>query len=268
MWNHNERPMPIPSELTSITYRLLEALDGLTHGVFTRHGGVSLPPYATLNTAWTNGDRPEHVNENLLRIKRFLGFDHLVSSPQVHGTEIQVVDESLLETRDPGRPFVPAPPGDALVTRLPGVGLMIKIADCQAVFLVDPDKRVVANVHCGWRGSVKKILPKTVRFLKERFGCDPRRLIAAVSPSLGPCCAEFVNHRRELPPSFLPFRTAPNFFDFWAISRRQLMDAGLLPQRIEIAGRCTVCEAQDFFSYRRERITGRMAAVVGRRRET
>jgi hypothetical protein len=244
------------------TFENLSKVPGLVHGVFTRHGGVSKPPYHTLNTALNNGDSREAVLENLLRVKKALGIPKLASSQQVHGDLIQVVDGSLLRGENGADVAVPTP-CDALATRLGGIGLMIKIADCQAIFLVDPVERVVANIHSGWRGSVIDLPVKAVHFLKERFGCIPGNLLAAVSPSLGPCCAEFIHYQRELPPSFLQFQVKPEYFNFWEITRKQLTGAGVRPEHIEIAERCTVCESEHFFSYRGERTTGRMAAVIG-----
>ncbi|MGV8050769.1 MAG: polyphenol oxidase family protein [Anaerolineaceae bacterium] len=249
------------------SFRLLTEVPGLLHGVFTRHGGVSRPPYAALNVGWSNGDSPESVRENLHRVKREIGVGLLASGLQVHGDAIHVVDEEAIEKASPGSDMLLMPPGDALVTKLRGVGLLIKIADCQAIFLVDPVREVIANVHCGWRGSVQDLPVKVVRFLQERFGCNPRDILATISPSLGPCCAEFRNYREELPESFHPFQVRPLYFDFWALSRRRLTDAGLRPEHIETAHRCTACNTHDFFSYRGEGATGRMAAVLGWREE-
>ncbi len=241
----------------------LSRVPGLVHGIFKRHGGVSLPPYAALNVAWNNGDNPRFVHENLSRIEKDLGLDCLAAGRQVHGDRILLVDENALGRAETRGHLVITPPGDALVTRLRGVGLLIKIADCQAVFLVDPVQNVVANVHCGWRGSVQELPAKVVRFLRDRLGCRPEDLLAAVSPSLGPCCAEFRNYRTELPASFAAYQAAPLHFDFWAVTRGQLEEAGVRSDRIEIAQVCTVCESRDYFSYRGEKVTGRNAAVIG-----
>lgn len=260
----NALQLPIP-----LGFDLLSKVPGLAHGVFTRHGGVSRPPYATLNTAWNNGDSPDAVRENLMRINDALAFSRLVTSPQVHGDTIRSIDEEALLRAEKRFPILVTQPGDALVTCLRGVGLVIKIADCQAIFLVDPTRRVVANVHSGWRGSGLNLAGKTVQFLKDRFGCHPGDILATVSPSLGPCCAEFRNYRNELPEEFFPYQVKPLHFDFWAIARRQLTEAGIEPEHIEIAGRCTVCETEDFFSYRGEKpSTGRMAAVIGWKPDT
>lgn len=245
----------------------LETVPGLVHAVFTRHGGVSRPPYATLNAGLSNGDSPEAVSENLRRIAAWIGLDTLVATPQVHGSRVLVVDEVFLhETRwrhENGIRLAVGPQADAMVTASRGVGLMIKIADCQAVFLVDPVRRVVANVHCGWRGSVQNILAETVRVMQDRFKTDPADLIAAISPSLGPCCAEFRHFEREIPRALWTFQVRPTYFDFWAVSRHQLTACGVLPENIHTAGECTVCRPDKYFSYRGEKTTGRMAAVVG-----
>lgn len=250
-----ERPVPI-------LFDSFRSVSGLAHGVFTRHGGVSPAPFDSLNVAINCGDSPDAVRENLLRIRAVLGGPQLVFSRQVHGNTVNLVDEALLEQNPPDAPFVQAPPGDALVTGLRGVGLMIKVADCQAVLLVDPVRQVIANAHCGWRGSVQDLAGKTVQVMRQRFGSDPRDLLAGVSPSLGPCCGEFIHFEKELPRAFHAYQARPHHFDFWAITRAQLQSAGLLPEHIEIAGRCTKCETGDFFSYRGERITGRMAVAL------
>jgi hypothetical protein len=256
----------VVESLSVTSFPIIAAIPQLRHGVFNRHGGVSRPPYDSLNVAWTNGDQQEAVRENLRRVKESLGVDELLAAPQVHGDTITIIDENSLPPVDPHLPVRITAPADALVTGLRGVGLLIKVADCQAVFLVDPVRQVVANIHCGWRGSVQGILGKVVALLERRFQSRPVDLLATISPSLGPCCAEFRSYHRELPPSFLPFKIGDNHFDFWAISRWQLEQAGLRPEHIEVSTHCTVCGTDRFFSYRAARVTGRMAAVVGWRR--
>ncbi len=243
-------------------FETLSKVSGLVHSVFSRHGGVSRPPFGTLNVSSGVGDRTEAVRENLARIKSALKLEQMVQMSQVHGDTIRVIDADALAGADFVPPVLAVGSGDALVTGLEGVGLMIKTADCQAVFLVDPVRKVIGNVHCGWRGSVQSILPKTVELMARRFGSRPSELLACISPSLGPCCAEFRNYRTELPAAFLPFQSKPDYFDFWAISRMQLATAVLLAENIEIAGKCTMCGTGDFFSYRGEGKTGRMAAVL------
>lgn len=225
------------------------------YGIFNRHGGVSPPPFDSLNVSYGVGDEMENVRANRELIKKRLGLNHLISARQVHGSEVLVIDK---------------PPGkdmemtgyDAFISNVPGVGLMVQQADCQAVLLYDHSNKVVANIHCGWRGSVTNIIGTTIDTMKNVFGTDPAGILAGVSPSLGPCCGEFVNYQRELPPDFDTFQVKPYYFDFWAISRCQLEAKGVIPANIAIAGSCTVCDPQ-WFSYRREGKTGRFCSVIG-----
>jgi len=219
----------------------------LRHGVFTRQGGVSGPQGQELNLAFGEADSPENVAANLGRAEAALGLPPAAFVRQSHGAEILTV-----RPEDRYRPRAPkeARPGyDALLAPAPGPALLVRVADCQAVLLYDPDSRALALVHNGWRGSVQNILGRAVAALAEA-GVPPARLKAAISPSLGPCCAEFVNHQDELPPGFLPFMVREKFFDFWAISRSQLIEAGLREERLETAGICTRC-TPEFYSYRR-----------------
>ncbi len=192
---------------------------------------------------------------NRALIREELGLARLVSAHQVHGNSILLVDW-LPKTDEEHAGY------DALMTNIPEVGLMIQQADCQAIMLYDPEHGAVANIHSGWRGSVANIIAKTVVAMTAAYGTKPSALVAGISPSLGPCCGEFVNYRSELPLAFHVYQTQPNHFDFWAISRDQLRDTGVRLEQIEIAGRCTVCGG-DYFSYRRDKVTGRFASVIG-----
>ena len=131
--------------------------------------------------------------------------------------------------------------------------------------LYDPVRRVAANVHCGWRGQVQNVLGLAVRRLGAIFGSRPQDLRAAIGPSLGPCCAEFRHFRRELPPEFWPYQVRPTYFDLWRLSRDQLLAAGLAPAHLDHAALCTRCLSRDFYSYRRDRTTGRQGAVIALR---
>lgn len=229
------------------------------YAMFDRHDGVGAAPFASLNGSYGVGDDRAAVAANRARIKDALNLSCLVSARQVHGDAIHCLD------RHPGADLE-VDGVDALVTGLAEVGLMVQHADCQAVLLFDPKRRVIAAIHSGWRGSVLDILGRTVRLIVSRYHSRAEDLLAAISPSLGPCCSEFVNHRDELPPHFLRFRTGENHFDFWRISREQLIAAGLRPASISIAGVCTSC-SDDYFSYRRARregdgVTGRNCSVV------
>ncbi len=238
---------------------LLAARPEVVHGFFTRQGGVSTGAYHSLNVSLAVGDRRESVSRNLGRMQQALGLDCLAGAAQVHGGRAAVItsaSQALLSD---------IPEVDILVTTVPGLGLLIKQADCQAVMFYDPANRVVANVHCGWRGQIQQILREAVSLLQARFGTRPADLYAAVGPSLGPCCAEFRNFRQEFPPPLWTYQVRPTYFDLWRLSRDQLAAAGLSPARLDLAGLCTHCGADDFFSYRRDGVTGRQGAIIALR---
>ena len=236
-------------------YSFFTHMPALSAVTFSRHGGASETPYYSRNVGLHVGEDESRVLRNRALIKEELGLVRLVSARQVHGDSI--LNVNWLPEAD-----VELAGHDALMTNIPEVGLMIQQADCQAVLLYDPEHGAVANIHSGWRGNVANIIAKTVAAMAKAYDTRPDALHAAISPSLGPCCGEFINYRTELPPAFHAYQTQPNHFDFWAISRDQLRDAGVRLAQIEIAGCCTVCN-EDFFSYRREGLTGRFASVIG-----
>lgn len=215
---------------------------GAAHAVFTRWGGHGQGDFSALNLGLLVGDHPETVAMNRTLVKEALGCRHLATARQVHGTNIQVVDD-LAEDQE-------IPDCDALVSTTPGIGLLIQQADCQAVLLHDPVRRVVAAAHVGWRGSVVGLPTLLVDFLRLHLGCKPADLHALISPSLGPCCAQFVNFRDELPPELHGYNDGRDYFDFWRITRDQLHEAGVQRPKIETSGICTMCST-DYFSHRR-----------------
>ena len=156
--------------LDLLAFQELEALPNLLHGVTTRQ--IDLAAAGT------------QAGPNLERLRRALGLRRLVWVRQVHGTHIVPVN---------GEEALPAAQADGLATDRPGVGLLIKQADCQAVILAAPQRGVIANLHAGWRGNAAGMPGKGVEFLAQRYGVEPNDLYAAVSPSLGACCGEFVN---------------------------------------------------------------------------
>lgn len=252
--SHDSKHYP----LVAFRFPLLRGVPGVRHRVFSRRGGISPSPFDSLNVSASTGDGPLHVAGNLRRIKDVLRAESLVLVRQVHGSRILEVGE-----RPPSEVFE-AGEADALMTRSPWAGLLVKLADCQGVLLYDPGKRVLALVHNGWRGSVQNLLGKTVAEMGLRYGTRASDVYAGISPSLGPCCAEFRDHARLLPEGFQRFRVGERHFDFWEISRAQLGAAGLREDRIQVSGICTRCRRDLFFSYRGEGVTGRfaMAAVL------
>lgn len=229
------------------------------HGMFTSVGGTSTGPFSSLNLGLHVGDQEENVRHNRAAAASSLGLSHLITVHQVHDNRVLVAEAENAGEEQDGY--------DAMVSNLPGTGLLIQQADCQAILLSAPGQQGVAAAHCGWRGSVLDIIGATVSALCATCNAVPETLRAAISPSLGPCCAEFIHYRTELPAWMHTYQVRPKHFDFWSISRQQLIEAGLRPKYIDIAGICTRCN-QQFFSYRRAAkntagVTGRNGSIIG-----
>lgn len=237
-----------------LEFELLANHPVVTHGVFTRRGGCSTDHLASLNLGKSVGDDPKNVENNLTKIKESLSLQHVFSSRICHGTAIaQISHSSMQETL--------LPTCDALSTQARDIGLMILHADCQAAIFYDPIPQALANVHCGWRGNVQNIYAAVVHHMQCIYRSKPENLLVCISPSLGPENSEFVNYKNELPETFLDFQIKPQYFDLWAISEWQLMQAGILREHIQIARIDTFLNADDYFSYRRSKKCGRQATV-------
>lgn len=236
-------------------FELLQEISWIKHGSLTRHGGISTGEYKSLNIGYGIGDLEQNVAENLHRVVKVLGLaEEPVYADQVHGIEVIRVKNK--------KQHLPTPKCDAFVTDLEECPLMVKHADCQAAIFVDPINRAVGVAHSGWRGSVQNIYKAVVERMKWEFRSKAENLLVAISPSLGPQAAEFVNYKTELPEMFWDFQVKPHYFDFWAISKEQLKDLGIKEDHIQIAEKCTYSNKDDFFSYRRENKTGRHGTII------
>lgn len=238
---------------------------GVRHAVFTRNGGHSSGPYKSLNISFGLGDAPGSVRRNRKLLSKCLDGGGPVYVDQTHGTNILLLknkEADMKKLKTAGQSHA----GDAMITDDPAKVLVIQVADCQSVLLYDPSQHVVANVHAGWRGSIRDVIGKTVRAMKDNFGSSSKDILAGVGPSLGPCCAEFVNYKTEIPEKFWSYKDGSDHFDFWSMSRDQLCDAGLSKNNIEFSHMCTRCETDRFFSYRGEGVTGRFGVAIGLRK--
>src|SRR5580704_7717121 len=259
----------------------------LRHGFSTRAGGVSTVYSAgsgELNLGWTKEDNPACVRENRGRFLRLAGGEmsgnrgmRMVNVRQVHGNLVRVIRaedgvfEGKLETAE-GKAVLE---GDGLVTNPPGVMLGVGAADCVPVLVVDVEKRAVGAFHAGWRGTVAGIVGEGIEAMRREFGSRLADLRAAVGPSIGACCyavgeevrsqfRERFGYADEL------FRERDGLYvDLWEANRRQLVDAGMKAERIEVVGECTACTREAdgrrrYFSHRAEAgRAGRMLNVIG-----
>jgi YfiH family protein len=240
-------------EISLIFFSSLKKFSCLSHGVFLRNGGVSKPPFSSLNIGLNTGDDLADVQKNRDLISELLKVPTIVFPSQTHGVICcRVTDENKREE------IV----ADGLYTTTPEIGIGIAHADCQAALFYDPVHQAIAAVHCGWRGSVQNIYAKMIGTLGQEIGTKPQDLIVCISPSLGPDHAEYKNYKEDFPTSFWDFQVRSDYFDFWAISQKQLIDSGVEPTNIEIMRECSFCEVGKYFSYRREKRTGRNCTVI------
>jgi len=226
----------------------------------TRHGGVSMHPYQSLNLGGATTDVPENVEENNLRFFSALNipFSQVAKSHQVHGCEI-------LNVKNPGR----FEGYDALITNKPDIQLAVTIADCTPILVYDPVSQSVAAIHAGWRGTVQNIVLKTVNKMVKEFGADPVACIAYVGTCIDECSFEVgedvaVNFDSEY--KRWDGEKEKFFIDLKLANKNQLLEAGLSAGNIEISSYSTVLNNEDYFSYRYENgLTGRMLATIGRK---
>ncbi|HET7258826.1 MAG TPA: peptidoglycan editing factor PgeF [Candidatus Acidoferrum sp.] len=263
-------------------------LPWLIHAFSTRLGGISpLNNEKVLNLGFTDWDSRENVLENRRRFQTAAGAANLplLSLKQIHSDVIHLFDTAPSDSCR----------GDASITRRPGLLLAIQTADCVPILLVDLKKRAIAAIHAGWRGTLARIVAKTIGAMQMHFATNPRDLLAAIGPSIGPCCYEvgtevatqFLSQFPDAPTYFEEFRTGdePNpiqwlnmmppghqpppkgvLLDLRKANRSQLLAAGLRPQNIHTIDLCTACRPDLLFSYRKEGpASGRLMSVIALR---
>ena len=274
-------------------------LNWLVHGFSTRPGGTSelklnaagvQPAEKVLNLGFTEWDTSARVLENRAKFFAALGAKKMrvAALQQIHSDIVHLVDSTAAAT---------PPKADALITQERGALLVIQTADCVPILLADTRRHAVAAIHAGWRGTLQRIAAKTLGRMQMEFGTRPQDVIAALGPGIGQCCyevgpevakefaAKFPNAsdwftgpfdalaRGENDPAWLPWLTMmppghqpppPRVqLDLIAANRAILAAAGVASMKIFSSGLCTACRPDLFFSYRRERNTGRMMAAIG-----
>jgi YfiH family protein len=292
---------PKQSELQVLRAEKLSSVPWLLHGFSTRMGGVSQEYGGNqLNLGITDEDTRENVMANRERFlravaavdakrkpwpvntvnQRHTGIIHRVATGKAFGT-MQKGGKSIV--------------GDGLITNVRGVLLSVRVADCYPVLLVDVKRKAIGIFHAGWRGTTQRIVQKGVGDMRRCFGSRPQDIVAVIGPGIGSCCYEIGEEvENEFDSQFAYSKDLfSDVFDSWSLhtrypllflnqrapghgepalsrhldlaeaNRRQLLDAGVPAENIEVMGLCTACHTDRFFSYRKERVTGRMMAVIG-----
>ena len=247
--------------VTYFTFPQLTAL-GVHHVIGTRLGGVSSPPFDTLNVSLSVGDDPQRVEENRRRLAALVDIapTQLVTAWLVHGRDVARVNG---EHRGHRIPYY-----DALMTNEPGVPLFMTFADCLPIIVYDPVRRAVALAHAGWRGTAAGIMEHTLLAMHEAYGTRPQEVIVGFGPAIrachyevGPDVVEAFRLLGRTPPVLHPADNGHARLDLVETNRRQAASLGV--SEFLTASHCTACHTDLFFSHRAEHgQTGRFGVVV------
>ncbi len=264
-------------ELGQIKYFKCRGLDNsnlVVNAFTTRSGGVSRYPFDSLNVSYNVDDKDSCVIENRKIILNILGIDYrcVVSAQQVHKDKI-----TLLRKEDKGKGAFRYSNGiaesDALITNISGIPLLMCYADCVPIFILDPIKKAIALIHSGRRGTELELTLKTLFKMKKIFETNPRSCLAAIFPSIGPCCYKLKNQdevnncssKNKLSSnSKVTYKQNKDewYLDLKKANHLQLIKGGVEEKNIFVNEICTADHPEFFFSYRRDMgNTGRMAAI-------
>lgn len=243
-----------------LVFPSLEETGIVKHGFSTRIGGVSRGIYSSMNLSFQRGDEKEAVLENYSRLMRAMGMrtEDIVCSDQTHTTNIRIVTE---EDRGKGvhrsKDYADI---DGLLTDKPGIVLATFYADCVPLYFVDTEKHVIGLAHSGWRGTVSKMGLRMVERMTEEFGCIPQNIRTAIGPSICRKCYEIsFDVAKEFQEAFKdeqlekilePKEDGKYQLDLWLANQMILLEAGIVPEHIEITDRCTCCNSEYLYSHR------------------
>ena len=272
--NNHSTVLHEEQETVYITFPKLDLYkDDMIHGFSTRKGGVSQGYLGTMNLSFTRGDDRENVLENHRRFAQTLGYDEkkLVFSNQVHHTAFHKVTK-----KDCGKGIVRESDIleiDGLVTNEPGVPMITFYADCVPLFFYDPQHKVIAMAHSGWRGTVEKIGGKMVAYMHEEYGCDPDDIVCAIGPSICQKCYEvsedvaqhFTDIFGDDYGEILLYRKENEKYqlNLQKACEITLLASGIRKEHLDVTDLCTCCNPDWLFSHRASNgKRGNLAAVM------
>lgn len=236
------------ANINLLTWNIFKSIK-IDTGITTRQGGFSKPPYSSFNLAAHTGDDINTVIKNRALLSEKLNCEpqKYTHGNQVHGDHIHLVDINNIGVNNIDC--------DALITKETDVILNIFVADCVPVIIYDPIKKVGGICHCGWKGTYKSLLSKTVTRLRDLYGSKTENILVGIGPSIGSCC---YNVSQDLYEKFSPKKnegkTRDNKFylDLKMINKNQAIESGIGKKNIEVMDMCTSCMNDKFFSYRKE----------------
>lgn len=240
---------------------------GFRHGFSTRAGGVSAPPFDTLNLGMKWGDARAHVIENRRRLQVATGVERIFVARQVHGANVLQVNGGDVPAD------VAQIEADGLFSDAPGIAIGVYVADCIPVLMADARTGVFAAVHAGWRGTLAGVVPAAVRRMVDELGARPEDLRIALGPAIGVCCFEVGDEvvdavARAMPRAMAPaaraIQRAANgraHIDLKRLNVMLLEAEGVPASAIDAGPECTSCDRARFFSYRRDK--GETGQAIG-----
>ncbi len=242
---------------------------GINHGFTCRLGGNSEIIPGALNMALHVGDNPLAVRRNRRAVAAMLGipYDNITTCAQVHGNQVEVVTAEKVGSGvdDYGTTIADR---DGIITNLEGVPLMLFYADCVPVMFKDTVTGAIGLAHAGWRGTVGNIAGETLAAMGKAYGTQAKDVWVGIGPSIGPCCFEVDSKlydawHEQYGEYFTPHGEAHYLMDLWGINKKQVVEQGVKPENVVVAGVCTMENNDKFFSYRGEHgETGRLAAII------
>lgn len=249
----------------NLLYYQFASWSGVKHGVFTRKGGVSNAPWASLNLGGNVGDEATSVRRNheILYEAMKMKSERACTVWQVHSADIVIVLGPIR-----GRRWLTL--ADAMITDQADTPLAMRFADCVPLLFYDSTQGVIAIAHAGWRGTVQGIGANTVRTMMQAYGCKPANIHAGIGPSIGP---EKYQVGQEVVAAIQDYfgtldglvrydpHDGSSYLDLWEANKRDLEHAGI--EQIEVARICTAQNTHEFYSHRAEKgRTGRFGAVI------
>ncbi|MEM9953834.1 MAG: peptidoglycan editing factor PgeF [Chloroflexota bacterium] len=242
-----------------------DLFDGIKHGIFTRHGGMSAEPWASLNVGGTVGDNLDAVRQNHQLMYEVLDVngEDACTTWQVHGADVVMANGAVQ-----GRKWVAR--ADGVITNKQDAPLVMRYADCVPLLFHDADKNAIGLAHAGWRGTVKGVGRNMIRAMENAYGSHPADIQVVIGPSISPekfqVGEEVVEAVEEHFGTLDGLMTrdpddGTAYVDLWEANRRDLVAVGV--ENIEVAGICTYQTTEDFFSHRAEKgKTGRFGVVM------
>ncbi|WP_321369647.1 peptidoglycan editing factor PgeF [uncultured Desulfuromusa sp.] len=241
---------------------------GLVAGFSTRNGGVSRPPFNSLNMGFGTADHPTNVESNRASFIRAFGLapHQLLTVKQVHGDDILLIDEN-----NPDLSHFLGVEVDAIITNQSEIMIGILTADCFPLLIWHEKMKIIAAIHVGWRGAANGLIAKVIQTIQTHFNCPAEELQAAIGPGIGAHSYEVDRPVRDA------FRQGSGFWKeisketslgHWQLDiplscQLQLEQSQLQVQNIETSKECTCCHPELFFSHRRDNgVTGRQISFL------